>query len=169
MDGISNFERTLVIGNSGSGKSWFSQRLADRMKCRAFDLDFFHWEPGGCHQARDSDLALQLVRQAAATDGWVIEGVYGRLAQEALSRASALVWLDPPVEECLVNLRTRGLRRGGDAEAFAALLAWAADYPDRLTSSSRQGHHRLFHEFPGQKLHLANRADVRRVLDSVPS
>ena len=109
--------RTLILGNSGSGKSWLAFRIAEALGCKAVDLDAIHWEPGSYGVARDKQVAIDMVRQEASGPAWVIEGVFGWLAQEALLRATALIWLDLPVNECLDNIRQRGLRRGGDAAA----------------------------------------------------
>jgi hypothetical protein len=51
-------------------------------------------------------------------------------------------------------------RRGGDADAFAALLDRAAGYETRATSSSRAGHRRLFEGFAGAKRRSATRAEA---------
>jgi hypothetical protein len=93
--------------------------------------------------------------------------VYGWLAQEALPQATALIWLDLPLDECIANLQQRGLQHGGDAASFVELLAWAADYPHRQTSSSRTGHGRIFAAFPARKLCLARREDVAHFLSDL--
>ena len=160
MDDKADFSRTLVIGNCGSGKSWLAARLADE----PIDLDLIHWQPGGYNLARDRAVAIELVRQEAARDAWVIEGVFGWLAIEALPRATALIWLDLPVEECLVNLRTRGLRRGGDEAAQAAMLARAGEYGTRETSSSFAGHAQLFEAFGGRRIRLRSREEIAALL-----
>ena len=156
--------RTVILGNSGSGKSWLAVRIAEALGCRVVDLDAIHWEPDGYGVAREKDVAIDMVRQEASGLAWVIEGVFGWLAQKALPRATALIWLDLPVVECLDNIRHRGLRRGGDAASFEALLGWAADYECRQTSSSHVGHARMFTAFPGQKLRLISRHNVDRFI-----
>lgn len=164
-----DFGRTLILGNSGSGKSWLAAQMAEVLWSKAVDLDTIHWEPGGYNMPRDKQIALDMVRQAALRPAWIIEGVYGWLAQEALPQASALIWLDLPVGECLDNLRQRGLRRGGDAASFKALLAWATDYPHRHTSSSLEGHKRTFASFPGHKLCLQTREPVTDFMTKLPA
>lgn len=159
-----HFARTLILGNSGSGKSWFSARLAEALGTEAIDLDGIHWEPGGYNVPREKRDAIGRVRQTAAKPAWIIEGVYGWLVQEAVPQATALLWLDVPVDECVVNLRQRGLRRGGNEASFEALIAWAAEYPHRRTSSSLAGHGRIFADFPRRKLRLISRTDMGRCL-----
>ena len=139
-------------------------RLAEAFGTEAIDLDDIHWEPGGYNVAHDKQLAIEAVRQAAARPAWIIEGVYGWLAQEAVSRATVLIWLDIPVGECIANLRQRGLRRGGNEASFMQLLAWASDYPQRQTSSSFAGHERIFAARPSQKLRLFSKKDMSQLL-----
>lgn len=162
-----NFARTLILGNSGAGKSWLSMRLAEACGTEAIDLDDIHWKPVGYNVAHDKRLAIEAVRQVAAGPAWIIEGIYGWLAQEAVPRATALIWLDVPVDECVANLRQRGLRRGGNEASFMELLAWASDYPQRQTSSSFAGHERSFTAFPSQKLRLSSKKDMDRFLAEV--
>ena len=162
MDRHATFRRTIILGNSGSGKSWLSARLAAALGADALDLDSIHWEPGGYDVPRDKQLSIDLVRRSAARPTWVIEGVYGWLAQEALPTATALIWLDLPVDACIENLRQRGMRGLGTEAGFEALLGWAADYPHRQTSSSYAGHERIFGLIPGPGFRLRSRADVER-------
>jgi adenylate kinase family enzyme len=164
-----DFSRTIILGNSGSGKSWLAKRIAKTLGTEAIDLDSVHWEPGGYNVARDKVLAIEAVRQAAGRPAWIIEGVYGWLAQEAISRATALIWLDTPVDECVSNLRQRGLRRVGDPASLAALLDWASDYLQRQSSSSFVGHERIFETFRRQKFRLSSRRDVDKFLTQVRS
>ncbi|MFG1402720.1 AAA family ATPase [Xanthobacter sediminis] len=160
--------RILILGNSGAGKSWLAAHLAARLDLPALDLDLIHWEPGAYGRARERDAARAEVRAAAAGDGWIIEGVYGWLAAVAIPRATAMIWVRPPVEECTGNLRCRGLRRGADTAALDALIGWAGDYDLRTDTSSRAGHATLFEAFNGPRIVLPSRADMEALLASLP-
>jgi hypothetical protein len=152
--------RTIILGNSGSGKSWLAARLAARLGVPALDLDTIHWIGPGYGTAREPDEARAMVTAAAEAAHWVIEGVYGWLADAALPRATCLVWLRPPVAECLDNLRHRGQQPGGDQAGFAALLDWAGAYDRRGTSSSQAGHAERFDHFPARKVTLRSRREM---------
>lgn len=39
-------QRILIIGNSGSGKSWLAARLAEQLTIREVNLDTIVWQPG---------------------------------------------------------------------------------------------------------------------------
>ncbi|MFZ1104781.1 MAG: hypothetical protein WAN86_18350, partial [Hyphomicrobiaceae bacterium] len=118
-------QRTVVIGNSGSGKSTLAASLAALGNVSAIDLDLLHWDGDGYGMKREEAVAREMVREAAAAPGWAIEGVYGWLAEIALPRATALIWLDLPWALCRDSLLARGRRRGGTEADFAKLMAWA--------------------------------------------
>lgn len=157
---MESFARTLIIGNSGSDKGWLANAPSERLTCSAIDLDDLHWEPGGYSVLRAKQQAARDVTIAAEADAWVIEGVYGWLADLAVPRATTLVWLDLPVEDCLTNLNHRGLRGGGDTQAFLELLDWARAYRERDGLSSWVGHKKIYESFSGLKVRLTSRPDM---------
>jgi adenylate kinase family enzyme len=157
---LADLSRTVVVGNGGSGKSWLAERLSGLTGGPAIDLDLVHWLPGGYSARRDPEEARAAVRELAAADRWVIEGVYGWLAKEALPNATALVHLDLPDEECVENVQARGLRRGGDEADHAALIEWIRDYRVRQNANSHAAHVKLFDAFAGPKVRLQSRADL---------
>lgn len=152
--------RTIVIGNSGSGKSWLAERIARQLGAPWVDLDGIHWESGGYHVARNRELAITLVKNAAISNSWVIEGVYGWLVSEIASKATALVWLCIDEAECIAHIGQRGMRRGGDDESFNSLLNWARTYRSRGGSSSYSAHQGIFENFPGSKKCLSSTREV---------
>lgn len=152
--------RIVIIGNSGSGKSWLAERLAIQLRSPTVDLDDIHWLPGGYQARRDPAEARAAVRTHAAGDRWIIEGVYGWLMAEAVPRATALLLLDIPDEQCVANVQARGIRRGGDEASHMELIAWICEYRSRQNSTSSIGHAGLFDSFPGPKLKLGSRAEM---------
>jgi hypothetical protein len=159
------FARTVIVGNGGSGKSWLAGRLGAALSAPAVDLDEIHWLPGGFNARREPAAAIEMVQAKAAEDRWVIEGVYGWLANAALPRATSLIWVDVPIEECIANAKARGLRRGGDEDAFAALIAFIGDYATRTNANSRTAHEQAFSAFANNKVRVATRADMAKLLD----
>jgi adenylate kinase family enzyme len=155
-----NLNRTLVIGNCGSGKSWLAAHIAKHLRATWVDLDLIHWLPGGCDVMRDREEAIELAAHASQADRWVIEGIYGWLVEPVQPRATTLVWLCIDEGECAANIRQRGMRRNGSAESFDALLQWAQTYRTRSGSSSYAAHEAIFNGFAGEKKQLRSRAEV---------
>ncbi|HTV83873.1 MAG TPA: hypothetical protein VME63_00590 [Dyella sp.] len=162
-----DFSRTLVIGNTGAGKSWLAERLAEHQRATWVDLDTIHWLPGRYDAARERENAIALAQAQAQADTWVIEGIYGWLIEAIQARATALVWLRLDEAECLANLSQRGMRRGGTQPLQAKLIGWMRTYKTRTGSSSYAAHARIFNDFPGAKTCLDSRADVTGFIETL--
>ena len=152
-----NLTRTLIIGNSGSGKSWLAKRLAAQLKVPWIDLDKIHWISDKHSIARPYAAVLDIARIAADEEQWVIEGVYGWIVSELMHRATALIWLCVDDESCVANIRQREKQ---DDERLIALLEWAGSYRRREGSSGYFAHQRLFRGFSGSKIKLMDRTEV---------
>jgi adenylate kinase family enzyme len=162
------FDRVLIMGNGGSGKTWLAGNLARILGPRVLHLDDIHWEPGHYGVARDRTLRDRLVMDAATDDRWIMEGVYGQLANMVLNRVTTLIWLDLPEEECLANVRQRGIQGGGSQTRFQDLLTWVAEYRSRKNNwNSFEAHQRLFDKYQGSKAHLTDRAGISAYLNAL--
>jgi adenylate kinase family enzyme len=149
----------VIIGNSGSGKSTLAKLLETRIGGESIDLDRVHWLDR-VGSKRDEGQAKEMVAAFAAKPRWVIEGVFGWLAEVALPSATSLIWLDLPWAACRKNLASRGPWRDATDSEHMAFLAWAEAYWDRQTPSSFTGHLTLFQGFGGAKLRLRSRAEI---------
>ena len=89
-------KRVCVVGNSGSGKSYLAQRLADRLGVPHLELDALHHRPGWQEAPVEefrSALITAMREAEARCGGWVADGNYrGRAAD--LLRPDVFVWLD---------------------------------------------------------------------------
>jgi adenylate kinase family enzyme len=158
--------RTLIIGNSGSGKSWLAQQLAQQLREPWTDLDRIHWLSDEHSIPRPRAEALAMARIAADEQRWVIEGVYGWIISEILHRVTALIWLSIGDDECVTNIRQRETQ---DDERLVALLEWAGSYRKRDDSSGFAAHQRLFEGFNGSNIQLMNRAEITAFASVMPS
>jgi hypothetical protein len=135
-------------------------RVAEFADCRTVDLDEIHWEESGESEKRDEALTIQMTASTALEPLWVIEGVYGWLADVVTPRATALIWLNLPWNECKAGLERRGQRRDATDIQFNELLQWAERYWIRQTSTSFAGHSKIFEQFSGERIVLNSRAEV---------
>ena len=98
--------RTLIIGNSGSGKTFLARRFA--VSTPIIHLDDIFWEPEGFNKQREPQVVEKLIKKSKKTASWTAEGVFGHLAQSYLQEADQLIWLELPLEICLERLKKRG-------------------------------------------------------------
>src|SRR5438094_45505 len=82
-------QRTVIIGNSGAGKSALAESLAALVHVPVIDLDLLNWEGNGYGRKRDEYATWRMTLEVSDQPLWIIEGVYGWLAEVALPRAMA--------------------------------------------------------------------------------
>jgi adenylate kinase family enzyme len=160
--------RVAIMGNGGSGKTRLARALSLYLDRAPVHLDDVYWEPGphGDGIARDKAIVIEEVRELSLTSGWIIEGVYGWLINVILPRATTLVFLDLPEDECIANIKARGKQRGESDESFQELLDWVSKYRERRNNwNSFESHLRMFEEFPNEKVRLRSRTEILEYLD----
>ncbi|MGR3795429.1 hypothetical protein [Vannielia sp. SX4] len=150
-----DLNRTVVIGNTASGKSWLSGRLGKRLSSPVVDLDRIHWINGDYRRKEKKVIAVEKTQRAAEREKWIIEGVYGALISPIIDRATCLIWTDIPWSECRRNLFSRASALGS-LNNIAELEVWAENYWRRNSESSYGAHLRLFEGFNGPKFRLKN-------------
>src|SRR5476649_2095944 len=158
--------RTVIIGNSGSGKSRLAESLSSFHSLPVIHLDQIFWMPGGFNEKKSKDEAIREVEQKREENSWIVEGVFGELAELFLPRAQTLVYLDMDWATCQSGLKSLGSESSRQLdpvkaeENFSKLLLWAEQYWTRTNLCSHAGHFRLFSDFTGPKLKFTSRAEV---------
>ena len=159
--------RIALIGNSGSGKSTLSRQLATARALQMLDLDTVAWEPGKVAVARAPDAAVRDVQAfCEASESWVVEGCYAGLVRAALAYSPVLLFIEPGVEACVANCRSRPWEPHKYAskqvqdQHLEFLLAWVREYYSRAGDLSLAAHQALFDEYPGTKHKLTARSDA---------
>jgi adenylate kinase family enzyme len=83
-------DRVVVVGTSGSGKSTFARRLAERLRTRCVELDALYWGPEWTPRIDFEQQVLHAVQEPR----WVIDGNYALVRDLVWRRSTAIVWLD---------------------------------------------------------------------------
>ncbi|HEY7640388.1 MAG TPA: hypothetical protein VH814_11730 [Steroidobacteraceae bacterium] len=158
--------RVALIGNSGSGKSTLAHQLAAAHALPMLDLDTVAWEPGKVAVARDPDAAADDVRSfCSASDRWVVEGCYAGLVRTALGYSPVLLFLEPGVDACLENCRSRPWEshkyesKEVQDRHLEFLLSWVREYYSRAGDLSLSAHQALFDDYRGPKHKLTARVE----------
>jgi adenylate kinase family enzyme len=172
MLGVGRNMKIIIIGNSGSGKTWLAMSLAAAMSAPVVHLDDLFWEPGGFDKKRSREEVDLLIRQSKEGASWVVEGVFGELVEPYLDVAELLVWLDIDWRICKTRLEERGseskkhLGREQSEEGLRKLLEWASRYYYRKDLRSYEGHKTLIKRFSGKKLHLRSEIYVNKLMEN---
>lgn len=61
----------VIIGNSGSGKTWLAERLRTILLAPVIHLDDLFWEPGGFDKKRRDEEIELLIEQSKSGDSWI--------------------------------------------------------------------------------------------------
>lgn len=73
-EGIMKYKRIIIIGSSGSGKSYLAKRVAEVTEYPLIHLDNEFWKPGWTKTPRDEWIEKQ--RKIIAAEKWILDGNY---------------------------------------------------------------------------------------------
>jgi adenylate kinase family enzyme len=162
--------RIVIIGNSGSGKSYLAKSLSAIYSIPVVHLDKILWMPGGFNEKRQNDEIKNEIEQRQKDDSWIAEGVFGELAALFLARTQSLIFLDMDWPTCRNGLILRGSESSRQLSAvkaeenFSKLLLWAEQYWIRTNLCSQSGHLQIFASFTGLKSRFTSQAEVNEFL-----
>ena len=128
--------RILITGNSGSGKSTMAAQVAAEYGLPHLDLDTLAWESPAVRRPLDDSVAA-IRAFLDRNPQWVIEGCYTGLLEAVLPHATELRFLNPGVEACVRNCRSRPWEphKYPSVEAqnqnLEMLIRWVREYETR--------------------------------------
>ncbi len=102
--------RINVIGTSGSGKSTFSKRIAQKLNIPYIELDALFWKPNWTESTNEE--FFPKVAKAISGENWVLDGNYSRTQPMKTTRTQMVIYLDMPFHVVLYRIVSRSLIRG---------------------------------------------------------
>ena len=120
------YQRLLILGCGGSGKSTFSRRLAEATGLNLVHLDSFYWKPDWNHTPLPEWEAA--VHNMIGKDSWIIDGSYHGTLDLRLQRADAVVFFDLPRLICISRVIKRRLQNLGGSNR----LGMPSGCPERI-------------------------------------
>jgi adenylate kinase family enzyme len=101
--------RINVVGVSGSGKTYFASKLAQRLGIPHIELDSLYWEPEW--QPSWLEVFRHRVREAVSAPAWTLDGNYSKVRDIVWARAEQVIWLDYPLGTVMARLLMRTFHR----------------------------------------------------------
>lgn len=161
------FNRIMVIGCSGAGKSTFSRRLRDITGLPLYHLDMIWHKPDRTTVSREEfDNRLS---EIVALDKWIIDGNYQRTLKMRLERCDTVFLLDYPLEVCLERAEKRvGTVREDmpwvETEFDEEFKQWIVGFPTKQLPEI----YRILNETEGKNVYvLKSDEDSEKALDRV--
>ena len=162
-------QKIVILGNSGSGKSTLAKNYVQKYGLPHLDLDSLAWQ--NTQPPKRKPLPQSAKRIDAfllINDSWVIEGCYTDLLEMVTNAATEMVFLNPGVETCVSNCKSRPWEPHKYKTAAAQdknlpmLLDWVRGYIKRDDEFSLQSHVGLYAQFNGDKVeYKSNERDAR--------
>ncbi len=105
VNDILKYNKILVIGCPGGGKSTFARALGEITKLPVYHLDMLFWNAD--KTTVDRETFLLRLGTVLKKDRWIIDGNYSCSMEMRLKECDAVFFLDYPAEVCLDGMRTR--------------------------------------------------------------
>jgi adenylate kinase family enzyme len=119
--------RVVILGCAGAGKSRLANALAETVGLPTIRADQIFWRPGWTDP--DNDAYRTEIDRLTAGDGWIFDGIPGRVADIVLPRADTVIWIEQPALLCVLRAYGRTLRFLGRTRPDMA-----AGCPERLST-----------------------------------
>ncbi len=100
-----SFQKVIIIGSPGAGKSTFARKLRDITGLPLHYLDIIYHKPDRTTVSREEFDAK--LREILLSEKWIIDGNYQRTIECRMRECDTVFLLDYPVEQCLEGAQER--------------------------------------------------------------
>lgn len=150
--------KTIIMGNSSSGKSTLAIKLVTENNLAHLDLDVLAWLPTDPPERQSLAESHEKIKQFISENkSWVIEGCYADLLALIAAEADELIFMDLPIEQCIANAKNRPWEphkyesKAAQDANLKMLINWVEEFPIRDDACSLGAHESLFVSFKGIK------------------
>ena len=99
------YNKILVIGCPGSGKSTVSRALHNKTGIPLYHLDMMYWNAD--KTTVEKSVFLERLSAVFEKDEWIIDGNYGSTMELRMAACDTVIFLDYPLEVCLDGIKER--------------------------------------------------------------
>lgn len=124
-------KKIIIIGTTGSGKSTFATKLAEKLNYPYIQLDKLFWK-ANWRWSSDEEF-FQKIHDEIDRDSWIVDGNYTRTQAITWTNADTVIWIDLPFWLTFYQCFTRSLKRAllktelwpntGNKESFTRMFS----------------------------------------------
>ena len=167
---IRDYNKIVLVGSGGSGKSWLAKRIAELTDYPLYHLDNEFWKPGWTESPRDEFIKRQ--QEIIKSEKWIIEGAYNSTLEMRFVAADLIIFLDINRIISIVSAAKRHGKKRSDlpdyldentifSKDFFELCKYIWSYPKK----GRKTVITLHEKYPDKiLLHVKTRGEVQRLL-----
>ena len=160
--------RILILGCSGSGKTFLATTISKNLKIKSYDLDDIFFERK-YDIKRNEIVRLKLLNKITKTKKWIIEGVYSSWIDEAVKKSDIVILLDFPFTILAWRIFKRYVKRitKGQKESFKdmlILIRYAFKYKSKNQASGLLKHKELINKHSVKFIHIQNKSELNRLV-----
>lgn len=109
---ILKYNRIVIIGNNGSGKSFLSKELSTLTGLPTIHLDTEFWRPNWTHLTREEWIEKQ--NEFISKEKWIIDGNHSSTMELRFKAADLIIFLDINRLVCLLGVFKRHGKKRAD-------------------------------------------------------
>ena len=171
---FTKYNRIILIGSPGSGKSWLAKRINIITGLPLIHLDKEYHLPNWETPPRDEwDKKIQ---SFISGEKWIIDGNYNRTMEPRFAAADLVIWLDVNRLVCLISAAKRtGKKRSDLPEYLEEPPFWSRDFfkfaAKSIWTFSKWGKKTIVglrDKYPEKEfLHIKGRREIARLLEKI--
>ena len=159
------YNKIIVVGCPGAGKSTFSRKLAEKTGIPLYHLDALYWKEDWTHISRERLRFIQ--KRIMKNDSWIIDGNFMNTMETRIKRCNLIIFLDYQTEVCLDGIVQRVGHKRDDMPCIAEKVdEELVEFVKNFNNDRKPLMKALFNKYNNVKLiTLKSREDADRYLD----
>ncbi len=172
---VTNMKRIIIIGNCGSGKSYFAKKLADKTNLPLVHLDKIYWL--GNRETVSRSEFDDLLQAELNKEEWIIDGNYHRTIRHRLDYCDTVFYFDIPTRICLKGVISRTYKNRGKTrddmsenrpERFDLMFLKLCKNVLSFNRKHRKYYHRLLRLTDNVDVHIfKSREEAQKFIDNI--